>query len=57
MDPITMALIAAAIQTIGQIVSQIGQGTITDAQAQAYLKASADHFNVSAAAWQAAKQP
>lgn len=54
MDPFTMALISAAIKTIADIVSQLGQGTITDEQAQAYLKASADHFNASAAAWKAA---
>lgn len=54
MDPITGALVAAAIQTISQIVSQLASGQITDEQAQAYLKASADHFNASVAAWKAA---
>lgn len=54
MDPVTMALIAAAIQTIGQVVSQLGQGTITDAQAQEYLKAAADHYNASTAGWNTA---
>lgn len=54
MDPVTAALVAAAIQTISGIISQLSQGTITDAQAQAYLKASADHYNASVAAWKAA---
>lgn len=57
MDPVTAALVAAAIQTISGIISQLSQGTITDEQAQAYLKASADHYNASVAAWNAAGKP
>lgn len=57
MDPITAAAIAAAIQVIAGVVEQLSQGKITDAQAQAYLTASAQHYNASVAAWNAAPGP
>lgn len=54
MDPLTIGLIGAAIQSIGQIASQLAGGQITEAQAQEFLKQVAVHYNTSVAAWQAA---
>ena len=56
MEPVTAALVAAAIQAIAEVVTQLSAGKITDAQAQEYLQASASHFNASKAAWDAAGQ-
>ena len=53
MSPLTAAAVAAAIQVIGEIMDQLSKGKITDEQAQAYLKASADHYAASVAAWNA----
>lgn len=54
MSPEIVALIAAAIQSVGQVASQLAGGSITEAQAEAYLKTVADHYNASVAAWAAA---
>lgn len=54
MSPAIAALIAAAIQSIAEITSQLINGKITEAQAQQYLQAASDHYNASRAAWDAA---
>ena len=57
MSPALAALIAAAIQSIAQIASQLASGSIDEAQAESFLKAVSDHYNASVAAWQAAGTP
>ncbi len=57
MDPLTIGLIAAAIQSIAEIATQIAQGKMTDAEAQAILKGGSEHFNTAVATWKAAQPP
>lgn len=57
MSPAIVALIAAAIQSIGQVAAQLAAGKIDEAQAEQFLKAVSDHFNASVAAWNAAPGP
>lgn len=57
MSATVVALIGAAIQSIGQIASQVASGQITEAQAEEFLKQAADHYNTAVAGWQAAKPP
>lgn len=57
MSPEIIALLAAAIQSVGQIASQLASGSITEDQAKEFLLTVSQHYNASVAAWKNTPQP
>lgn len=55
MNPALLALIAAAIQSVTQIVEDLSKGVITEDEAATLLQNSAVAYSQARAAWDAAK--